>query len=144
MLGKIKYFDGSIAQIAEIPLRLKEKYKEVFEISPRWLIRSAAYRAKWIDQSQSLNIYYNGTSGKELSDIYMYAWELGLKTTYYLRSLAASQVEKATVNTAQYGSTHTRNSRPAVVPVMVIATPAAPVEIKACAINDPSCESCQS
>ncbi len=112
MLGKIKYHDGNISKIQEIPTNIREKYKEVFEINPRWLIKSAAYRGKWIDQSQSLNIYFRGTSGKDLSDVYMYAWEMGLKTTYYLRTLAASQVEKSTVNTTEYGSTHTREQNP--------------------------------
>ena len=67
------------------------------EIDMRWLIRAAAARGKWIDQTQSLNIFFNGTSGAELSELYLYAWEMGLKTTYYLRSLAATQVEKSTV-----------------------------------------------
>ena len=110
MLNKIKYADGSIQDIAEIPDDMKAKYKEVFEIDPRWLIEAAARRGKWIDQSQSLNIFYNGTSGRELSDIYFLAWERGLKTTYYLRSLGASQVEKSTVSTAEFGSTHIRGA----------------------------------
>jgi ribonucleoside-diphosphate reductase alpha chain len=108
MLGKIKYHDGSIKDISEIPAHIKEKYKEVFEIDPVWLIRAAAYRGKWIDQSQSLNIFFKGTSGKDISNLYLYAWEAGLKTTYYLRTLAISQVEKSTVSTAEYGSTHKR------------------------------------
>lgn len=108
ILGKIKFHDGSVQDIKEIPDALKEKYKEVFEINQRWLILSAARRSKWIDQSQSLNIFFKDVSGKELSDIYMYAWELGLKTTYYLRTLGASQVEKSTVSTAEFGSTHVR------------------------------------
>jgi ribonucleoside-diphosphate reductase alpha chain len=161
MLGKIKYNDGSVAGIPEIPEAIRSKYKEVFEINPRWLIKSAAYRGKWIDQSQSLNIYFRSTSGKELSDVYMYAWEMGLKTTYYLRTLAASQVEKSTVNATEYGSTHTRKfegettaqpestmaqtpTKPSVassIAAAVAAAPAAP--IKACKIADPSCESCQ-
>ncbi len=162
MLGKIKYNDGSVAGIPEIPEAIRSKYKEVFEINPRWLIKSAAYRGKWIDQSQSLNIYFRSTSGKELSDVYMYAWEMGLKTTYYLRTLAASQVEKSTVNATEYGSTHTRKfegettaqpvntttaqtpAKPSVassIAAAVAAAPAAP--IKACKIADPSCESCQ-
>ncbi len=110
MLNRIKYADGSVQGIAEIPFNLREKYKEVFEIEPRWIIEAAARRGKWIDQSQSLNIFYNGTSGRELSDAYFTAWTMGLKTTYYLRTLGASQVEKATVSTAEYGSTHTRSS----------------------------------
>ncbi|MDB5265719.1 MAG: Ribonucleotide reductase of class Ia (aerobic), alpha subunit [Parcubacteria group bacterium] len=110
MLNKIKVADGSVQQIPEIPLALKAKYKEVFEIDARWLIEAAARRGRWMDQSQSLNIFYSGTSGKELSDIYFLAWERGLKTTYYLRTLGASQVEKASVSTAEYGSTHTRGT----------------------------------
>lgn len=110
MLNKIKYFDGSIQHIDEIPFNLKEKYKEVFEIDGKWLVEAAARRGKWIDQSQSLNIFYSGTSGRELSEIYFKAWEMGLKTTYYLRTLGMSQVEKATVSTTEYGSTHTRGA----------------------------------
>ncbi len=110
MLNKIKYYDGSIQEILGIPRELKLKYKEVFEIDSRWLIEAAARRAKWIDQSQSLNIFFSGTSGREFSEIYFYAWKLGLKTTYYLRTLSASQVEKSTVSTAEFGSTHIRSS----------------------------------
>lgn len=105
MLEKIKYYDGSIQDIAEIPEALRAKYKEAFEIESQWLIKAAAYRGRWIDQSQSLNIFYGGTSGKVLSDIYRYAWSLGLKTTYYLRTLGASRIEKSTVNLAKFGGT---------------------------------------
>lgn len=107
MLETIKYNDGSLADIAEIPVDLKSKYKETFEIDMRWLIRAAAVRGKWIDQSQSLNIFFSGTSGAELSELYLYAWEIGLKTTYYLRSLGATQVEKSTVGTE---GTHLRKN----------------------------------
>lgn len=110
MLKKLKYFDGNIAQIEEIPANIREKYKETFDIEPQWLIRAAAMRGKWIDQSQSLNIFYKGASGKEINDMYIYAWEMGIKTTYYLRTLAASQVEKSTVSTGEFGSTHQRGS----------------------------------
>lgn len=109
MLNRIKYADGSIQQIDEIPQGLKDKYKEVFEIDGKWLVDAAARRGKWMDQSQSLNIFFSGTSGRELSDIYFMAWQMGLKTTYYLRSLGASQVEKSTM-TSEYGSTHTRGA----------------------------------
>lgn len=163
MVGKLKYHDGSIQDIQEIPAHIKAKYKEVFEIDPRWLIKSAAHRGKWIDQSQSLNIFFQGTSGKQLSEVYLYAWSLGLKTTYYLRTLAASQVEKSTVSTAEFGSTHTRTSqntpiieskgvvqeKPSPAPVMEAVAPvkvvSAPPEgqPKLCRIDDPTCESCQ-
>jgi ribonucleoside-diphosphate reductase alpha chain len=105
MLKAIKYNDGSLANIGNIPVELKLKYKETFEIDMRWLVKAGASRGKWLDQSQSLNIFFSGTSGQELSDLYMYAWTSGLKTTYYLRSLAATQVEKSTVGTA---GTHLR------------------------------------
>lgn len=110
MLGAIKYNDGSLANIPNVPVDLKQKYKETFEIDMKWLVRAAASRGKWIDQSQSLNIFFSGTSGAELSELYLYAWEMGLKTTYYLRSLGASQVEKSTVGTA---GTHLRKGTPA-------------------------------
>lgn len=105
MLTAIKYNDGSVANIPNVPVELRFKYKETFEIDMRWLVKAAASRGKWIDQSQSLNIFFNGTSGQELSELYLYAWEAGLKTTYYLRSLAATQVEKSTDGTA---GTHLR------------------------------------
>jgi len=108
MLKKLKYYDGNISQIEEVPLALRNKYKEVFDIGPEWLIRAAAYRGKWIDQSQSLNIYYAGTNGADIDKIYRMVWDMGLKTTYYLRTLGASQVEKSTVGTTEYGATHTR------------------------------------
>ncbi len=131
MLGKLKYNDGSVKNIANIPEHIRATYKEVFEINPRWLIKAAACRAKWIDQSQSLNIFYSGSSGKELGEIYQYAWEMGLKTTYYLRTLAASQVEKSTVDTAEFGSTHKRQQAaetPTERPKVFMAEPAAKLE----------------
>ncbi len=109
MLDQLKFHDGKLADIPGIPQEVKDKYKQVFEIDAKWLIRAAAYRGKWIDQSQSLNIFYAGKSGKEINDIYLYAWDMGLKTTYYLRTLAVSQVEKSTVDTAAHGNTHLRN-----------------------------------
>jgi ribonucleoside-diphosphate reductase alpha chain len=97
VLDEIKQHDGSIADVSVIPPRIRSKYKEVFDIDTEWLIKAAAYRGKWIDQSQSLNIFFKGTSGKRLGEMYMLAWHMGLKTTYYLRTLAASSVEKSTV-----------------------------------------------
>lgn len=107
MLEAIKYNDGSLADIPSIPVEIKNKYKETFEIDMRWIMRAGASRGKWIDQSQSLNIFFSGTSGQELSELYLFAWEIGLKTTYYLRSLGASQVEKSTVGTE---GTHLRKN----------------------------------
>ena len=98
MLEKLKYYDGSLQHISEIPEGLRRKYKEAFEVAPLWVVKHAAARGKWIDQSQSINIFTSSDSGKELSDIYLAAWKAGLKTTYYLRTLSASGVEKSTID----------------------------------------------
>jgi len=169
MLGKLKYHDGNVRAIEEIPDYIRNKYKEAFEIDAVWLVRAAAHRGKWIDQSQSLNIFFKGTSGKEISDIYLYAWMMGLKTTYYLRSLAASQVEKSTVNTAEFGSTHKRMVTHEAVaahaitvmqsdaaekkddapsantpePATVTAKPAVQGKPKLYSVSDLTCEACQ-
>ncbi len=143
MLNELKYEDGSIARIAGIPERLRDKYKETFEMDMRWIIKAAAHRGKWIDQSQSLNIFYRGSSGKEISEIYFYAWQMGLKTTYYLRTLAATQVEKSTISTKEFGSTHTRDHEtkteaPAVAAVRAtIVTPAITESVTAAAVLSP-------
>ena len=94
MINKIKYHNGSLGEIAEIPQALRDKYREVFEIPSEWLVKAAARRGKWIDQSQSLNIFLAVPSGKLLDNIYTVAWKAGLKTTYYLRTLGTSQVRK--------------------------------------------------
>ena len=98
MLEKIKHYDGSIQEITEIPADVRATYKEVFEIDPVWIIRHAAFRGKWIDQSQSINLFTNTTSGRAIADMYLTAWRMGLKTTYYLRSLGASAIEKSTLD----------------------------------------------
>lgn len=97
MLEKLKETDGSIAGIGELPEELRDKYRGAFEIDPSWVILHAAYRSKWIDQSQSVNIFVDTVSGERISETYLSAWKSGLKTTYYLRSLGASGVEKSTI-----------------------------------------------
>ena len=87
---------------------MKEKYKEVFEIDPEWFIEITAARGKWIDQSQSHNVFMKGVSGKKLNDIYITCMEIGLKTTYYLRTLGASQIEKSTLDAKKFGFTQKR------------------------------------
>ena len=125
MINDLKYFDGSVQKIDRVPEHLKEKYATAFEVDAGWLIESASRRQKWIDQGQSLNIYMKDPSGKKLDAIYKLAWVRGLKTTYYLRSLGATQAEKAVdvsgVDTQQSGS----------------------VAPAACSILDPDCEACQ-
>ncbi len=96
MVGDIKYFDGSLARIDRIPAELRSLYATAFEIDPVWLIEAGARRQKWIDQAQSLNLYFHGASGKKLDETYKLAWQRGLKTTYYLRALGATHAEKST------------------------------------------------
>jgi ribonucleoside-diphosphate reductase alpha chain len=96
MIADLKYFDGSLARIDRIPPDLRTLYATAFEIEPAWLVEAAARRQKWIDQGQSLNIYMAGASGKKLDETYKLAWLRGLKTTYYLRTLAATHTEKST------------------------------------------------
>ncbi len=98
LLNEIKRHDGDITDVDIIPKVLREKYKETFAIDAEWFVKAAANRGKWIDQSQSVNIFLKTTSGKRIADVYMYAWAMGLKTTYYLRTLAASSVEKSTID----------------------------------------------
>jgi len=98
MLDDLKYFDGSLTEIERIPVAVRERYRTAFEIGPEWLIEAAARRGKWIDMGQSLNLYMAAPSGKKLHEMYFLAWHKGLKTTYYLRTLAATQVEKSTLD----------------------------------------------
>ena len=98
LLEQLKYYDGALTEIADIPDDVKARYLTAFEVDPSWILACAAKRQKWIDQGQSLNLYMSAPSGKKLSDMYIDAWKCGLKTTYYLRTLAATQVEKSTVD----------------------------------------------
>ena len=140
MLEKIKYFDGNLDQITEIPEELREKHKEAFGINPLTLLKHTSVRGKWIDQSQSHNIFMQGVSGKLLSEIYIAAWKLGLKTTYYLRTLAATQIEKSTLDANKFGYTQKREYKEVVDEVQ--ERPASEVT-SACSIMDPDCEACQ-
>ncbi|MET0265900.1 MAG: ribonucleoside-diphosphate reductase subunit alpha [Duganella sp.] len=99
MIADLKYFDGSLAKIDRVPNDLREIYATAFEVSPSWLVEAASRRQKWIDQAQSLNIYMAGASGKKLDETYKLAWLRGLKTTYYLRTIAATHTEKSTSKT---------------------------------------------
>ena len=94
MVADLKYFDGTLSRIDRIPADLRAIYATAFEVDPKWLVEAAARRQKWIDQAQSLNIYMAGASGKKLDEIYKLAWLRGLKTTYYLRTMAATHVRE--------------------------------------------------
>jgi len=101
MIADLKYFDGTLSKIDRVPQDLRDLYATAFEVEPSWLVEAASRRQKWIDQAQSLNIYMAGASGKKLDDTYKLAWLRGLKTTYYLRTMAATHVEKSTVASGQ-------------------------------------------
>jgi ribonucleoside-diphosphate reductase alpha chain len=155
MLDRLKYADGNVSRIPEIPDELQEKYMEAFDIDPLWCLKLTAARSKWIDQSQSHNVFVKGKSGKLLSEIYLTAWKYGLKTTYYLRSLAASQIEKSTLDATKYGFTQKREYDALAAPegsaskggngvageVQVAADPDPDAAL--CRIDDPECEACQ-
>src|SRR4029078_3042923 len=96
MVADLKYFDGSLASIDRIPADLRKLYATAFEVDAKWIVEAGARRQKWIDQAQSLNIYMAGASGKKLDETYRLSWLRGLKTTYYLRTLAATSAEKST------------------------------------------------
>ena len=130
MVNDLKYFDGSVQPIDRIPEELKAKYATAFEIDPRWLVEAGSRRQKWIDQGQSLNLYMSQPSGKQLDNLYKLAWVRGLKTTYYLRSLGATHVEKSTVDNQTTTSA-------------VQSDPVGSAAPKACSILDPECEACQ-
>ena len=104
MIADLKYFDGTLSKIDRVPQDLRDLYATAFEVEPTWLVEAASRRQKWIDQAQSLNIYMGGASGKKLDDTYKLAWLRGLKTTYYLRTMAATHVEKSTVASGQLNS----------------------------------------
>ena len=96
MVADLKYFDGTLSRIDRIPADLRAIYATAFEVDAKWLVEAASRRQKWIDQAQSLNIYMAGASGKKLDEVYKLAWLRGLKTTYYLRTMSATNVEKST------------------------------------------------
>lgn len=102
MIDDLKYFDGSIQEIDRIPEKIKQKYATAFEIEYEWIIEAASRRQKWIDMGQSLNLYQAKPSGKKVSDMYLLGWEKGLKTTYYLRSMGATRIEKSTLDVSKY------------------------------------------
>jgi ribonucleoside-diphosphate reductase alpha chain len=138
MLEALKYYDGCLGEIARIPEDVKKRFKTAFEMEPHWLITCAARRQKWIDMGQSLNLYMAAPSGKKLDAMYFAAWQAGLKTTYYLRTLAATQVEKSTVDVNKFGiQPRWMKNKSASGDIEVQR------ESAACSILDPDCEACQ-
>ena len=140
MLEAIKYFDGALGEIPNLPEDIKKRYATAFEIEPKWLIECASRRQKWIDMGQSLNLYLGQASGRRLDEMYKLAWQAGLKTTYYLRSLGATQVEKSTVDINKFGvQPRWMKNASSSGDILVDRQP----EVKACSIDDPDCEACQ-
>lgn len=128
MVNDLKYFNGSLKAIQRVPDELKALYATAFEVEPKWLVNAASRRQKWIDQAQSLNLYMAEASGKKLDVLYRMAWLSGLKTTYYLRSMGATNAEKSTIYDGALNA---------------VKLSAAEETPKACSINDPECEACQ-
>jgi ribonucleoside-diphosphate reductase alpha chain len=134
ILEKIKLNEGNISTISEIPQNIRDKYKEAFQVDSYYVIKHAAYRGKWIDQSQSINFFMNTESGRVISDNYVTAWKMGLKTTYYLRTLGATSIEKTTVDLKSQDDLAGKNAD------IAAASKAAS---KITVIDGKVCESCQ-
>jgi ribonucleoside-diphosphate reductase alpha chain len=167
MVNDLKYFDGDLGEIERIPDDVKEIFRTAFQIDGHWLVECASRRQKWIDMGQSLNLYMSSPNGRKLNDVYLLAWRKGLKTTYYLRTLAATQIEKSTLDINKRGMQPrwmknksasanikvdretTPTAAPADAPAVVTAeatpTPAATdmTNVQACSVLDPTCEACQ-
>jgi ribonucleoside-diphosphate reductase alpha chain len=154
MVSDLKHFDGSLRRIDRVPEELKQLYATAFEVEPVWLVEAAARRQKWIDQAQSLNIYMAGASGRKLDETYKLAWTRGLKTTYYLRTVSATQVEKSTVDAGSLNAVpaggglkgggvqvSALDAVSAQARAQMAEVPA--TDIKFCGVDDPTCEACQ-
>jgi len=144
MSDQLKYFDGELGPIQGIPDWIKKKYLTAFDVSYEFVIAAAARRQKWIDQSQSVNLFLGTPNLKTLSHMYRDAWRKGLKTTYYLRTLGASNIEKATVTMK---STEKTDSQTGTNNSSSTEKQYTPDEVKACSLeammNGEECEACQ-
>ena len=147
ILKQIKLHNGSIQEIPEISEDIRSLFKETFDIHMKWIIRAASRRAKWIDQSASTNIFVNTTSGKYLNDIYSLAWTTGLKTTYYLRSLGATQISKTSSDVESTSKEPELETKPTIkaesVSLSTNNTENGQLELMMCKLNDPTCEACE-
>jgi ribonucleoside-diphosphate reductase alpha chain len=155
MIDDIKYYDGSIQSIERIPQSIRDLYRTAFEINPEWIIEAAARRQKWLDMGQSLNLYLDRPSGQALHDMYFLAWRKGLKTTYYLRGQAATQVEKSSLDINRHGiQPRWMKNTSASARVQAVPEPIADqgadqpaggevADIPACLLENPGCEACQ-
>ena len=141
----LKFHDGSVQEVPWLTDQVKARYLTAFEIEPEWLIEAAARRQKWIDMGQSLNLYLDQASGRRMHDMYMLAWQKGLKTTYYLRTLGAGGVEKSTLDVNRRGiQPRWMKSKSASAAIQVERDYAAPAPVPVAHCNlDGDCESCQ-
>ena len=140
MINDLKYFEGSLSEISRIPDDIKKLFSTAFEVEPRYIVESASRRQKWIDQAQSLNLYIGNANGKKLDLTYRMAWYSGLKTTYYLRSIAATTTEKSTINQGSLNAVSAQTEQVLEVPHELGAPAPVPA---ACSLDDPDCEACQ-
>ena len=140
MINDLKYFEGSLSEISRIPEDIKKLFSTAFEVEPQYIVEAASRRQKWIDQAQSLNLYIGNANGKKLDLTYRMAWYSGLKTTYYLRSIAATTTEKSTINQGTLNAVSAQAQAAPEVPQELGAP--APVP-EACSLDDPDCEACQ-
>ena len=140
MINDLKYFEGSLSEISRIPDDIKKLFSTAFEVEPQYIVEAASRRQKWIDQAQSLNLYIGNANGKKLDLTYRMAWYSGLKTTYYLRSIAATTTEKSTINQGSLNAVSAQTEAAPEVPQELGAP--APVP-EACSLDDPDCEACQ-
>ena len=140
MINDLKYFEGSLTEISRIPDDIKTLFSTAFEVEPQYIVEAASRRQKWIDQAQSLNLYIGNANGKKLDLTYRMAWYSGLKTTYYLRSIAATTTEKSTIHQGTLNAVSAQAEAVPEVPHELGAP--APVP-EACSLDDPDCEACQ-
>jgi len=140
MINDLKYFEGSLTEISRIPDDIKTLFSTAFEVEPQYIVEAASRRQKWIDQAQSLNLYIGNANGKKLDLTYRMAWYSGLKTTYYLRSIAATTTEKSTIHQGTLNAVSSQAEAAPEVPHELGAP--APVP-EACSLDDPDCEACQ-
>jgi ribonucleoside-diphosphate reductase alpha chain len=147
MAHDLKFYDGSVQKIDRVPQDLKEIYKCAFEVDSKRLVDAGSRRQKWIDQSQSLNLYMAAPSGKKLDELYKHAWISGLKTTYYLRTMGATHAEKTTITDSRLNKVGSGDAAGGGAAMSgPISVPRAATDVsgaKVCSILDPGCEACQ-
>ncbi len=153
MIDELKYYDGNVQMIDRVPQWIKDKYFEAFDLDPEWMMSLSAVRGRWIDQSQSHNVFMRGVSGKTLNDIYIKAWLTGMKSTYYLRTLGASQIEKSTLG-SKFGFTQKREytqmvqevqapQQDTIVTDMIVSQEEQDKAMMCSILNGPECDACQ-